>query len=105
MPDERYVVNPQKSISYHCRGAAVDVTLVDEAGRELTMPSDFDEFSALANRDYSDTEPQAAENARLLELIMKQNGFNSIFNEWWHFADSQAETYPIGSQLADKLDF
>ncbi|MEQ8175194.1 MAG: M15 family metallopeptidase [Syntrophomonadaceae bacterium] len=99
MPDERYVVNPNKSISYHCRGAAVDVTLVDEAGRELIMPSDFDDFSPHANRDYSDVPPQAEVNARLLEKIMKQNGFNSIFNEWWHFADSQAADYPVESAL------
>lgn len=99
MPDERYVVNPQRSISYHCRGAAVDVTLVDEAGRELTMPSDFDDFSAKANRDYSDIQPQAEANARMLEKVMKQNGFNSIFNEWWHFADSQAVSYPVESSV------
>lgn len=95
MPDERFVVNPQKSISHHCRGAAVDVTLVDQAGRELIMPSDFDEFSARGNRDYSDIEPQAAENARILEKIMKENGFTSIFNEWWHFVDNQAASYPV----------
>lgn len=99
MPDERYVVNPHKSVSYHCRGAAVDVTLVDEAGRELIMPSDFDDFSPCANRDYSDVEPQAEANARLLESVMKQNGFTSIFNEWWHFADSQAALYPVESAL------
>lgn len=98
MPDERYVVNPDKGISYHCRGAAVDVTLVDNSGQELIMPSDFDDFSAKANRDYSDTPPQAEANARLLENIMKQNGFDSIFNEWWHFADRQAASYPVESE-------
>lgn len=95
IPDERYVVNPQKGISYHNRGAAVDVTLVDKDGRDLIMPSDFDDFSPRANRDYSDVLPQAEANARLLEKIMNQNGFNSIFNEWWHFADSQAASYPV----------
>ncbi|MEN6388861.1 MAG: M15 family metallopeptidase [Syntrophomonas sp.] len=101
MPDERYVVNPNKGISYHCRGAAVDVTLVDEAGRELVMPSDFDDFSPRANRDFGDVLPQAQANAVLLEKIMKQNGFNSIFNEWWHFADSEAASYPVESALIE----
>lgn len=63
------------------------------------MPSDFDDFSPCANRDYSDVEPQAEANARLLESVMKQNGFTSIFNEWWHFADSQAALYPVESAL------
>jgi len=76
----------------------VDVTLVDNSGQELIMPSDFDDFSAKANRDYSDTPPQAEANARLLENIMKQNGFDSIFNEWWHFADRQAASYPVESE-------
>lgn len=95
MPDERFVVNPNRSFSYHSRGAAVDVTLTDEEGREVLMPSDFDEFGPRANRDYSDVEQEAARNAVFLEEVMKRHGFRSIFNEWWHFADEKAESYPV----------
>lgn len=94
-PDERYLVNPGKGLSHHCRGAAVDATLVDNQGWELIMPSDFDDFTARANRVYDDVEPQAGRNAELLKAVMEANGFTSIYNEWWHFADRQAESYPV----------
>ncbi|MGZ3440554.1 MAG: M15 family metallopeptidase, partial [Polyangia bacterium] len=42
VPDERYVSDPAKG-SRHNRGAAVDVTLADERGRPLPMPSAYDE--------------------------------------------------------------
>jgi D-alanyl-D-alanine dipeptidase len=43
LPDERFVAPPERG-SRHTRGTAVDVTLLDAAGRELEMPSAFDEF-------------------------------------------------------------
>jgi len=49
--DPRYVADPKKG-SRHNRGAAVDLTLVDKDGRELPMPTRFDDFSEKAHRDY-----------------------------------------------------
>lgn len=49
-PDKRYVANPYKKGSFHNRGCAVDVTIVDKNGKELEMPSKFDEFSIKASR-------------------------------------------------------
>ena len=43
--DERYVSNPQRT-PVGTRGTAVDVTLVDRHGRELPMPTSFDDFSS-----------------------------------------------------------
>lgn len=87
-PDTRYVADPNQGFSAHSRGNTVDLTLVDQKGKELEMPSDFDEFSALADRDYSDASPQAAENARRLEEAMTAAGFSAYFGEWWHFSDT-----------------
>lgn len=95
MPDARFLINPHKAYSHHSRGVAVDVTLLDRNGRELVMPSAFDEFSARADRDYSDVNAQAANNAQLLERIMCQNGFLSIYYEWWHFVDSDRSQYDV----------
>jgi D-alanyl-D-alanine dipeptidase len=53
-PDARYVADPAKG-SRHNRGSAVDVTLVDAAGRELPMPSGFDEFSERSHLDFMDS--------------------------------------------------
>ena len=44
LPDERYVANPEKG-SRHNRASSVDVTLVDSQGKELPMPTGFDDFS------------------------------------------------------------
>ena len=50
LPDSNYVANPAKG-SRHNRGAAVDLTLVDAMGKELEMPTGFDDFSEKAFPD------------------------------------------------------
>ena len=88
-PDARYVANPNKGFSSHSRGNTVDVTLVDEDGNEAAMPTGFDDFSRLADRDYSDVkDKEAVANAKLLEKTMKDCGFVPYSVEWWHFSDS-----------------
>lgn len=50
----------------------------------------FDDFSPLADRDYSDCDEVAADHARLLENIMHEYGFTAYFREWWHFSDNMS---------------
>ena len=88
-PDPNYVANPETGYSSHSRGNTVDVTLVDASGSELPMPTGFDDFSALADRDYSDCSPEAADNARMLQDLMEECGFTGYFGEWWHFSDTE----------------
>lgn len=71
----------------------MDITLTYANGTELIMPTGFDDFSTLADRDYSDCTKEAAENALLLEQLMIQHGFTPYFGEWWHFTDTQS--YPV----------
>ena len=53
------------------------------------MPTDFDNLTKLADRDYSDIDDEfARENALLLEKTMKSCGFVAYKEEWWHFVDS-----------------
>ena len=92
-PDLRYVADPRTGNSSHSRGNTVDITLVDAAGQELTMPTSFDDFSTLADRDYTDCSEEAAKNALLLQSVMEEVGFKGYFGEWWHFSD--ADTYPV----------
>lgn len=92
-PDDTYVADPRKGYSNHSRGNAVDVTLVDLEGREVEMPTQFDDFSGKADRNYADCTETAADNARLLQDVMQQHGFVPYFGEWWHFADE--EKYPV----------
>lgn len=86
-PDPAYVSNPATGYSNHSRGNTVDVTLVDASGEEVEMPSGYDAFSALGDRDYSDCSQKAAENAQLLEDVMTKYGFVGYEGEWWHYAD------------------
>jgi beta-N-acetylhexosaminidase/D-alanyl-D-alanine dipeptidase len=91
VPNEDWVAKPVEkdgkpaSGSKHNRGAAVDLTLVDAAGKELPMPSGFDDFSEKARRDYTGGDPSARANAKRLEAAMQKAGFDPLPSEWWHF--------------------
>lgn len=90
-PNEKYVSHPVRGTRAHCRGNAVDLTLWDlETGEKLEMPTGFDDFSALADRNYSDCTDTAAENARLHEQVMKKHGFKPYSAEWWHYTDTDS---------------
>ncbi len=89
-PDPTYVADPRKGHSSHSRGNTVDVTLVALDGSEVVMPTEFDDFSGKADRDYSDLEALPAANALLLEEAMKSAGFRPYSGEWWHFSDTDA---------------
>ena len=92
-PDPTYVANPNKGYSSHSRGNTLDVTLVDAEGREVEMPTAFDDFSPLADREYSDCTADAANHAELLEILMEKHGFSAYFGEWWHYSDTTS--YPV----------
>jgi len=92
-PNPTYVANPTTGYSSHSRGNTIDLTLVDENGQELEMPTLFDDFSAKADRNYSDCTEAAANNAQLLEILMEKHGFTGYFGEWWHFSDTTG--YPV----------
>lgn len=92
-PDPAYVANPEKGYSSHSRGNTVDITLVTLDGESVEMPTDFDDFTAMADRDYSDVGEKAAANARLLEEAMTAAGFKLYSAEWWHYSD--ATSYPV----------
>lgn len=90
-PDPTYVSRPGTGTQSHCRGIAVDVTLYElTSGDLLEMPTGFDDFSALADRDYSDCAADAARNAAVLEEAMAASGFKPYRAEWWHFTDTDS---------------
>ncbi len=92
-PDPTYVSSPYTGNRSHCRGNTVDITIVRLDGSPVEMPTGFDDFSTLADRDYSDCSDTAAQNAILLESIMIKYGFRAYWGEWWHYTDTQ--DYPI----------
>lgn len=96
-PDPTYVSDPNNGFSSHSRGNTVDVTLVYTDGAEVSMPTGFDDFSKLADRDYSDCTEEAAANALFLEQLMIKHGFKPYSGEWWHFSDTQS--YPVDPEF------
>jgi len=70
---------------------------VDSEGREVVMPTPFDDFSKKADRDYSDCSREAADNALILEALMEKHGFSPYQAEWWHFTDT--DIYPVEEQF------
>lgn len=82
MPDPRYVADPKKG-SRHNRGYAVDLTLL-QMGREVDMPTDYDDFTEKAHRSYHAPKSQARYRFILEEAMVKE-GFVGLRTEWWHF--------------------
>lgn len=97
-PNARYVSNPVTGKRTHSRGNTVDVTLYDlTTGKMMPMPTEYDNFTKLADRDYNDCDEPVAANARLLEQTMEQCGFAPYEEEWWHFTDTV--DYPVDEQF------
>lgn len=88
-----YVADPKKG-SIHNRGCAVDITLVDESGKELDMGTPFDFFGPEASHDYDNLSDEVKKNRRLLRRIMTRFDFRTFESEWWHYnlKRSQKET-------------
>lgn len=90
-----YVANP-KDGSRHNRGCAVDVTLHDlKTGRQVEMPSAYDDFSARAHQDYMGGSAEATANRARLREAMQAHGFYAMSNEWWHFDHKDWREYPV----------
>lgn len=93
-PDARYVADPAKGSS-HNRAAAVDLALADEAGKALPMPSRFDDFSTRAHHGAKGVKPGPRRNAEILKSALEKAGFESLREEWWHYRDPDAKSWPI----------
>ncbi|UBF27850.1 M15 family metallopeptidase [Kovacikia minuta CCNUW1] len=94
LPNDLYVANPTQG-SRHNRGSAIDVTLVDRNGRELEMPTEFDDFSERAHTNYPGSTIRARKHRQQLKQAMERQGFVSLKTEWWHFDAKDWEQYPI----------
>jgi serine beta-lactamase-like protein LACTB len=90
-----YLSDPLKG-SRHNRGCALDITLHDlKTGKEVTMPSGYDEFTERAHPDYKGGTPEQTKARDLLRHAMEAEGFTVYQNEWWHFDYKGWEDYPV----------
>lgn len=95
-PDKREFVADPKRGSKHNRGCAVDLSLYAIAtGREVAMPSVYDEMSERAYPDYGAGDPAARAAREVLRGAMEREGFKVEPNEWWHYNYRDWPRYPI----------
>lgn len=86
-----YLAPPERG-SIHSFGMAVDITLVDDRGRELDMGTPFDDLSERSHPALEETlqalgelsAPQVA-NRQVLRAALHHGGWIGINSEWWHF--------------------
>ncbi|MDB5959589.1 MAG: D-alanyl-D-alanine dipeptidase [Massilia sp.] len=88
---QMYLASPERG-SIHSFGMALDLTILDENGRELDMGTGFDD---LTERSHPALEAVLLErgeisltqiaNRQLLRDAMAQAGFHGISTEWWHY--------------------
>ena len=82
---KEFVADPAKG-SRHNRGCAVDLSLYDlKTGREVEMPSGYDEMTERAHSDYQGGTAEARARRDLLRAAMEAEGFAVYAPEWWHY--------------------
>lgn len=87
-----YVARPDAKGSMHNYGCAVDLSVVDEKGKELDMGTPFDFLGALAQTTVEESYIKAGkltrkqvDNRLILRKAMESVGFTVLKREWWHF--------------------
>jgi zinc D-Ala-D-Ala dipeptidase len=77
-------------VAPHCAGAAVDVTLTDDAGTPLDMGTRLNasplESDARCHTDSPDVGPAARRHRTLLRTVLEQAGLVNYPTEWWHYS-------------------
>jgi D-alanyl-D-alanine dipeptidase len=93
--DTTFVAPPWRG-SKHNRGCALDLTVIDlKTGKELDMPSGYDEATERSYQSYDKCTAIQAANRKLLRDVMTANGFQIYPYEWWHFDYVGWEKYDI----------
>ena len=91
--NEKYVADPKKG-SGHNRGIAVDLTIIySHNGKELQMPTGFDNFSDTAHHTFMNIPFEALQNRKILKDVMEKNGFKMFDTEWWHYSWPDEKNY------------
>ncbi len=101
--------------SQHCHASAVDVTLLDDKGRELEFPCHVDAYEekfakqiALGQWDefrlhllkakydwYESGFEKEIAHRTLLRDLMEAVGLKALEHEWWHFNLPNKDKYPL----------
>ncbi len=96
-PDKRIFVADPATGSVHNRGCAADVGLFDlRTGREIEMPSAYDEMTERAFITYKGgTVEQRARRDLLRKAMTREGLFFPYPEEWWHFDFKDSREYAV----------
>lgn len=94
-PNPEFLSNPETGNCPHCRGVAIDITLIDERNDELDMGTPFDAFTPLSHHGSVEIPMAARKNRLLLAGIMALSGWDFYAKEWWHYQLFKPRDYPI----------
>ena len=92
-PFTDYVADPQAGGSLHTWGVAIDATVVDSNGRDVAMPTDFDDFTPAAWLKSTGIDYAIRRNLIVLQNAMAKAGFYGMRTEWWHFVTKEWKNY------------
>lgn len=85
----QFIADPD-TVPPHATGGAIDVCLVDDAGKEIDVGSPPDVPADLCegrcHTAATNLNPAALANRRLLIDAMVSAGFVNYFTEWWHWS-------------------
>lgn len=108
-----FALSPERS--QHCHASAVDVTLLDDDGRELNFPCRVDAYEEkfaqqIANGQWDEFRlhlqkakyewnesgfEQEIQHRTLLRNLMETVGLSALEHEWWHFNLPDKDKYPL----------
>jgi len=83
---ERFVANPHGFGSGHQAAAAVDITLCTDAGEELCMGTQVQEFNPQTRTDCRTIRSEEIERRKILCAVLGSQDIVNYPEEWWHFS-------------------
>ena len=102
--DKKIFVADPATGSRHNRGCAVDLSLFDlKTGKEVTMPSEYDEMTERAHINYACAPAEPTRLRTLLRGAMEAEGFAVYEPEWWHYDYKDWKEYAIGNEKFSEI--
>lgn len=81
-----FAANPYRQGSGHQSGASVDISLVDDAGKEYDMGGMVRGFDETADFDCPNISPEGRKNREILRDALSKSGLVNYPSEWWHYS-------------------
>ena len=81
-----FAANPYRQGSGHQSGASVDISLVDDTGKEYDMGGMVRGFDETADFDCPNISPEGRKNREILRDALSKSGLVNYPSEWWHYS-------------------